>query len=122
MNSLTITIPLPPSQLHPNSSCHYYTRTKKRREYRGRSNLCALSALRGQKPPMWKKATIKVMAYYMTNRYRDDDNLLASLKSAFDGLQDAGIIANDHGLRHESPESFKDAKNPRIELIITPEP
>lgn len=33
-------------------------------------------------------------------RRRDRDNLLASLKAAFDGIADAGLVENDAGLTH----------------------
>jgi len=36
-------------------------------------------------------------------RHPDPDNIISSLKSAFDGLQDAGVVANDRGLWPERP-------------------
>jgi Holliday junction resolvase RusA-like endonuclease len=77
------------------------------------------SALKGKRPPGWLKATCQVSAFYAVNRRRDADNLIASLKSAFDGIADNGVIANDSGLIHLPAIIGRDPRNPRIEITIT---
>jgi len=52
----------------------------------------------------------------------DADNALATLKSLFDGLQDAGIVANDRHLTHAPVLQYTDRKNPRVEIEIEGEP
>jgi hypothetical protein len=122
MTSLTITIPLPPQGCKPNGQHgHWAKKANDKKMYRAAAMHCAVSALKGKKPPMWLKAKMQVKAYFMTTNFPDPTNLMASLKAAEDGIQDAGIVANDRGLWPERPEMFKDAKNPRIEITITPE-
>ena len=62
-----------------------------------------------------------IKAYFKTLRTPDPGNFMSSLKACEDGIEDAGIIANDRGLWPERPEFFKDAGNPRIEITITQE-
>jgi Holliday junction resolvase RusA-like endonuclease len=44
--------------------------------------------------------------------------MLSSLKAAFDGLADAGLIADDSGLTHLPVIVKVDKLNPRVELHI----
>jgi Holliday junction resolvase RusA-like endonuclease len=72
------------------------------------------------KPRHWtpaKRVTIQATLWHKTNRRRDGDNALASLKAAFDGLVDAGILADDSGVTH-LPVIFKTG-TPKIELEVT---
>lgn len=66
-----------------------------------------------------KRASIQVRWYAKTNARADSDNRQSSLKSVADGICDAKIIENDHGIRWEPMENYKDAKNLRVELVIT---
>lgn len=50
--------------------------------------------------PRWKTANVQITVTPPDRRRRDKDNLLASLKAAFDGAQDAGLIADDSGLTY----------------------
>ena len=52
------------------------------------------------KPPRWLSATVTVKWLIKDRRsIRDEDNIRASLKAYADGVADAGLIANDRGLR-----------------------
>ena len=58
-------------------------------------------------------------AYHKTNRTRDEDNFIASLKATLDGIADAGLVANDSTFRFVGPIVWKiDKKNPRVELMF----
>lgn len=102
---LTLNLSLPARGLHPNhrSRNHHATGalTKKRRY--GVSVITS-TIIGNQKDwfrrPCWEKATARVTFYFSTNRRRDKDNLLAWLKSTFDGIADGGLIADDSGLTH----------------------
>lgn len=121
MTSLTVTIPLPPNAVKPNARSFWAKKSKATKTYRQQAWAAAKQALHRQTPPMWAKAKMEVKAYFPTASHQDPTNLMASIKAAEDGIQDAGIIANDKCLWPERPQIFKDANNPRIELTITPE-
>lgn len=100
-----VTIPAPPPQLSPN---HYVgsrggrlRRARLTKAYRQTVGLLAHQALDGQPPPRWNSATARAVFVVNTQRRRDGDNALASLKAAWDALRDAGIIEDDSGLAHE---------------------
>ena len=120
MTSLTITIPLPPKSVKANARSHWRKKAQGAHTYRKQAWAAAVVAVK-RKPPRWLKAKMEVKAYFPTTNFPDPTNLMASLKAAEDGLQDAGVIQNDRDLWPERPQMFKDAENPRIELTITPE-
>jgi hypothetical protein len=120
MTSLTITIPLPPKEVRNNWRGHWAKKARAVRYYRIQTQLYAMAGL-GREKPMWKKASVKVTAYFPTARHLDPTNLIDALKPAFDGLQDAGVIENDKELWPERPVIVTRDKNPRVELVITEE-
>lgn len=119
MKSITISIPLPHRALTPNYGVHWGTKARHTKSYRALAMMTTLSVLKRTRPPGWLKAECQVKAFYAVNRRRDADNLIASLKSAFDGIADTGVIANDSGLIHLPATIGRDIKNPRIEITIT---
>jgi crossover junction endodeoxyribonuclease RusA len=121
MSSITITIPLPERALSPNTRVHWSRKAKAVKRYRRLAWAASFDATPCT-PERWAKASVAIVAYYPTRRHPDPDNLIASLKAAFDGIADAGIVANDRGLWPERPAIFTDRTRPRIELTITEEP
>jgi Holliday junction resolvase RusA-like endonuclease len=119
MDKITITIPLPDASLSPNSRSHWGTKARHTQNYRAAAMLATKAALKRERPPGWLKAECQVSAFYSVMRRRDTDNLIASLKSAFDGIADTGVISNDSGLIHLPAIIGRDVKNPRIEITIT---
>jgi crossover junction endodeoxyribonuclease RusA len=117
---MTITIPLPPRVLHSNARPHWAAKARATKKYRGDCYLAAIDAINRQKPRglPWTSATVKAVFYHRVKRRRDLDGAGASLKAAMDGLQDAGLIANDSGLVPLPPELLIDKSSPRVELII----
>jgi crossover junction endodeoxyribonuclease RusA len=120
MNSITISIPFPPRELRPNARVHWAVKARATKHYRTQAWAAALASCNNS-PPRWLKASVKVNAFFPTRKQPDPDNLIASLKAAFDGIGDAGIVINDRGLWPLRPEFFTDKANPRIELTITGE-
>lgn len=120
----TITLPLPHKHLSPNARPHWRAKAMAVKVYRSLTGLTATGILTGQANlrPMWKAATVQGRAFFKDARRRDKDNILASLKAAFDGLKDAGLIEDDSGLTHLPMEVLVDKKNPRIELVVTKQP
>jgi Holliday junction resolvase RusA-like endonuclease len=120
MTSLTITLPLPPKEVRNNARVHWAKKAKAVKAYRFEAMFAALQAIAGN-APFWKKANVRVTAYFPTARHLDPDGLIGALKPAFDGLQDAGVIENDKNLWPERPVIVTRNKNPRVELVITEE-
>jgi Holliday junction resolvase RusA-like endonuclease len=120
MSSLTITIPLPPKEVRNNWRGHWAKKAKAVKAYRFEAMFAAIQAIAGN-APFWKKASVRVTAYFPTARHFDPTNLIDALKPAFDGLQDAGVIENDKNLWPERPVIVTKDKNPRVELTITEE-
>ena len=108
MKLITIYLDMPHKHLSPNSRCHWAQKSKAKKAQRDQSRyriLCELneldivSATRSKWTP-WKTANVQITVVPPDRRRRDKDNLLASLKAAFDGAQDAGLIADDSGLTY----------------------
>ncbi|NLX97583.1 MAG: RusA family crossover junction endodeoxyribonuclease [Rhodopirellula sp.] len=85
--------------------------------YRAQAWSTALSASK-YRAPKWSTATAQATFYHATNHRRDADNLLASLKAAFDGIASAGVVANDSGITHMPVVRLIDKKLPRVEIRI----
>jgi len=118
MDSLTITLRLPSPPLSPNWRGHWATKAKDVRLYRELANVMARQALGRQDPPRWKAATVQATFFFPDRRRRDKDNLLASLKAAFDGLADAGVVENDAGFTHLPVGVTVDGSKSRVVLTI----
>lgn len=112
-----VTVAIPDKRLNPNTRCHWAAKARIVKKTRTAAMLaCVIQTRLGQ--PM-KRASIQVRWYAKTNARADSDNRQSSLKSVADGICDAKIIENDHGIRWEPMENYKDAKNLRVELVIT---
>ena len=117
-HTFSMSIPIPHRDLSPNVRAHW--RAKARAARRLREEVCTATLVATNfSRPQWKAATVLVRAYFATKRARDKDNVLSSLKAAFDGLKDAGLILDDVGLTHLPMELGVDPENPRVELVVT---
>ena len=116
---LSITLPLPAKELSPNSRCHFMSKANKVKRYRLDAKHAAMIAAHecGIREPL-ERVRITATFFHRQNRHRDADNALASLKAAFDGLADAGIVTNDRKITHAPVEFCVDAENPRVELRV----
>jgi crossover junction endodeoxyribonuclease RusA len=121
MNSITITLPLPDKSLSPNARVHWRKKSVAVKAYRQTAWIAAFKASNGRSLH-WQKARYKAVFYWPNARCRDPDNAIASIKSALDGIADAGVVINDSVLWPERPEFHTDTENPRLELTITSEP
>lgn len=123
IDRLEISLPLPHERLHPNASRGRSLgyRASLVRGQRGTAKLSALHALAGRPAPLWKAATCRATFYLQ--RRRDEDGLIAWLKSTLDGLQDAGIVCNDSRLRAPTVEQItgRQANGERgVVLVLEP--
>lgn len=115
MREITITLPLPAKALSPNASGHWAKIAQAKRLARREAWAVAMRAKEG--PPM-AKASLKPVFYWPDRRRRDDDNAVASLKAARDGLADAGVVVDDRDFTTLPAEFHVDKQNPRVELMI----
>lgn len=95
--TVTIHIPLPHKSLSPNSRGHWRVAAKHKAALRAAAKY---SAIVPQPVDPWPAAEVQAHFRFQTAHKRDRDNLLSSLKAAFDGLQDARLIADDSGVVH----------------------
>jgi len=114
---MTVTLRLPPRELSPNARVGWAARAAAVKWYRESARLIALVAL-SRKKPLWTKARVRCRFYFADRRRRDRDNLLASMKAAFDGLADAGVVADDCGMIHQPVEIGIDRALPRVEIDV----
>lgn len=127
VQEIRLTLPLPAKPLHPNARVHWRPKADAVRAARAFARVRALEAIRGDdstrplpQPPRWRTANAQVTFYAPDRRRRDRDGVLASLKAAFDGIADAGVIVDDSGLIHHPVLMECDTANPRIEIRIWP--
>lgn len=121
MNSRRIILPLPPKWLKPNTTVATMSgrmakasATKKYREA-----ACEAAFKCDPKFGPLKAATVQCFFYHKDGRSRDKDNLLASMKAAFDGLADAGWVTDDRDFTHLPVKDNKDKDRPRVEIVVT---
>ena len=118
--AILVVLAIPPKALSPNARVHWAALAKAKRSYRRTAWALALEATACRRP-QHARATVQATFYHRTARRRDGDNLLASLKAAFDGIAEAGIVANDSGMTHLPTIQRIDTRNPRVEITISPE-
>ena len=121
MSERRITLPLPSKWLLPNTTIGTMAgrmakshATKKYREL-----ACAEALGTDSTFGPVKHAEVQCFFYYKDKRRRDKDNCLASMKSAFDGIADAGWVADDADMTHLPVRIGKDKNNPRVEIVVT---
>ena len=120
--SLTVVLDLPPKELSPNFRCHWAAKSKAKAAHRLHTKeQCVLAAVAADWPvgKALSEPVVKVAHYNGRNVKIDRDNILASLKAAFDGLTDAGIWPDDCDVTYLAVVREVDRENPRVELIIS---
>jgi len=117
-----IILPLPPKILQPNCTIatinSRFMKAAATKRYR-RMAREAVEAEQIETMP-WGKASVQVVFYFKTNHRRDQDNAMGSLKSAYDGIVDAGLVEDDdyEHMKRISPIFKIDRNHPRVEFII----
>jgi len=117
MRKYTIELPYPSPVLSPNYRAHWAVVSSAKKQMREQAKWRLCEAM-GHKSAQWDRANVYISAHPRDRRKRDADNLLASLKAAFDGAQDSGLIQDDSGLTYwPITWSEPDKHNPRV--VIT---
>lgn len=116
---VVIDLPLPSRTLSPNGRAHWRTKAKAVSKYRDAAYLVAKQAQCGAWR-RWGLAVARVTFHWPDDIRRDEDNAVASLKPAFDGLVDAGLIIDDSTrvLRRERPVHCVDRGRPRVVIEV----
>ena len=120
--SVKIILPLPKKVLSPNfpvaSRRMMFAKAATVKAYR-RTAMRAIEKERIETMP-WGKVELKAIFYFKTTRERDDDNAMGSLKSACDGIVDAGLVLKDdyEHMKRMPPEFHEDSTYPRVEILI----
>lgn len=121
--TVTITLPLPPKELNPNkqvaSRGGRMAKNRATDKYKTAAKVQVLATVAGGWKPRWKTPTIQVEYYFPTMAFRDPDNCIATLKSAFDGLSASGLLDDDRDVTYLPVKRSKDAKNPRVVIHIS---
>ncbi len=121
--SLTIVLRLPPKNLSPNrppaSKRGRMAKAKAAEKYKKEAKEAVLAE--GIETGPWQHATVSALFYHKTNRRRDPDNAMASLKPAYDGLTEAGLLVDDDSehLSRCEPQFFIDQETPRVEIKVS---
>lgn len=123
LESVTIILPLPTKVLSPN--CAVATTggrfakasaTKRFRELAKEAveNECITTA-------PWGEVLVEVTFFHSNKRRRDQDNSMGSLKAVYDGIVDAGLVADDTPghMKRAMPIFSFDKIYPRVMLDIT---
>ena len=118
LESVTVTLPLPPKSLSPNARCHWRQKARDVADARSRALYGTIIAS-GMSRLRWKRSTLQATFYHAQRRRRDDDNLIASLKAYRDGLVDAGLLDDDCGVTTLPVVKLIDRDRPRVVLTIT---
>jgi len=118
VNEILLVLPLPKPALSPNSRAHWGTRAGAIKRYRIVAYATALEA--GGQNLRWPRAVAQATFYWPDRRRRDVANADASLKAAWDGIVDAGLIPDDRAevLTHEPTRFAVDRRRPRVEIQI----
>ena len=112
---ILIRLSLPPRELSPNARPHWAAKARAVKLYRAIAYLLSVAERRVR--PL-RAAKVTARFFFRTQRRRDPDNLLSSLKAALDGIADAGIVANDAGMVHMPVEQCVDRADPRVEITV----
>lgn len=119
--SITVILPLPPRILSPNCPIGSFRgrmmRAAAAKRQKRLAKEAAEDAMRGER---WEAASVRVVFYHKTRRRRDDVNALAMLKSAYDGVVEAGLVPDDDRghLRTDGADFAIDKSWPRVEMTF----
>lgn len=90
---LTMTLPWPSAKLNPNARVHWATLAREKKKARQSAWVLTQEAKGRERAPVQIPEAGPLMVtlafYPPTNRHRDLDNLLASMKASLDGMAEA---------------------------------
>lgn len=120
--SLMIILPLPSGLLSPNNTVGSiggrFAKAGAIKKYRKRA--CDVVENARIETAPWGKVSVKATFYFLRKSRRDPDNATGSLKAAYDGIVDAGLVIDDdyEHMTRLPPIFLIDREWPRVELLI----
>ena len=120
---VTIILPLPGGILSPNCTVGSiggrFMKAAAIKKYRRLAEKAVVSECIDTSP--WRAVTVQATFFFKDRRRRDPDNALGSLKAAYDGIVDSGLVADDDWdrMKRMEPVLAFDHNHPRVELTIT---
>lgn len=120
--TVTVTLPHPAKELHPNARPHFMARARAKKAARQEAYFAALSALRDALKPVYDGEPISfapvryILRWCYWGHMPDEDNCLAACKAYLDGCADAFEV-NDKTLSCTGIDRIHE-KNKRIDLIF----
>lgn len=116
MKTITITLDLPPRELHPNARPHWARKHKATKKYRGYAGIMGRTV-----GTRFVKARLDLAYFAKDGRglKADSDNLTSWFKAGRDGLADAGLVANDQDFEVGGVTVQVDKARPRVEVTLT---
>lgn len=112
-DEIVLVLPLPDRRLSPNARVCWQAKARAVKTYRSAAFFVAQ-----QFPARWEQAECEATFYFKDKRRRDRDNLLASLKSAFDGIASAGVVNDDADIVYLPVRLEVDRDEPRVEIRL----
>ena len=98
MTTVELTLPYPPAALSPNSRASWQVKAAATKHYRFACFIQGATARsrHWEKFPIRPTPVIAIVTFIViTDRKRDEDNALASIKALWDGLVDALVLRTD---------------------------
>jgi len=119
--TISIVLPLPPRECSPNSHIHWARKSKATRKYKQDCWAIALqrTLVMGTPPPRMGSCRVDADFKFSVRRVRDDDNLWASLKPAFDACVVGEIMTDDRWMSLGGLTQAIDKENPGVRLTFT---
>ena len=113
-----ITLSWPPKELSPNTHCHWAVKAKAVKSYRNAAGWA--TKVSGEKVKGDGAILLHVYFYPPSKRHFDEDNLIAMMKSGFDGIAD-GLGVNDKRFKitQEICPPIKGSKGGQVRIIVT---
>jgi Holliday junction resolvase RusA-like endonuclease len=118
-----VILPLPPRVLSPNVAQATirgrFAKAAATKKYR-RQACKAVQEEQIETAP-WGRVEVKVKFFFARKGRHDDENAMVSIKPAYDGFVDAGLVEDDDSehMRKWPPDFEIDKENPRVELTVT---
>lgn len=91
------------------------------KRYRRLAREAIEEAYGGDTPWWWNACRVEAEFFFRDDRRRDQDNAMGSIKAAYDGIVDAGLVNDDDydQMKRGEPKFSVDRKYPRVQLTIT---